>query len=279
MTPAPGNPTQASRAPQQVRAGLTQVLTAILGPWQASGHNAKGQALLAATTILPAVLSLTQLRQQKVLAEGWDTVVHRTCRTRFPQPPIQATGDQDHPWWHWPSRTQVEVVDQRGGWRLIRATTTWTGPGQATPAWRLRVDNQLAQRLAPPAPNPPGQWGKAGRGPERVLAATPEGGAFTLEAQHVAQWARASGDDNAIHTQPGLAHRLGLEAGEREVVAHGLLLAALSLAQEPVAGKTLEARFHHPLCLPADGAPVPVVVDATAGLWAAGVRLLERRPA
>jgi len=46
----------------------------------------------------------------------------------------------------------------------------------------------------------------------------------------IASGADVSGDRNPIHLLPGRAAEAGLSAGSNEVVAHGLLLGAISLA-------------------------------------------------
>lgn len=295
MTPRPSPPTAQVEpsSPALVLEALAEVLTQVLAPGGAPSAaslavaSAQAQVLQAAATVLPAVLSLTQLRQPGLLPGGYDGLVHRACRTRFPQPPSPSLSQGDSPggaWWLWPSRTQVEVSGQRGGWRLIHATTTWDqppvpGPSKVQQTGRLEVGNQLAQRLDPPAPRPPGRQVRQAcqpQDPARSPSFSPGAGAFTLEVQQVAQWARASGDANALHTRPGLAHHLGLDAGEREVVAHGLLLAALSLCQAPLTGDTLDLRFRRPLAL-SPQVPASLGVGPTGAVRAAGLVLLERR--
>jgi len=82
-----------------------------------------------------------------------------------------------------------------------------------------------------------GQGGVQGTVENRKLTApvtgfdTPSGSVFyRLTSVDVASWAEAGGDRNPIHLLPGRAAEAGLSAGSGEVVAHGLLLGAISLA-------------------------------------------------
>lgn len=99
-----------------------------------------------------------------------------------------------------------------------------------------------------------------------------------LRADDVTAWARASGDRNALHLVPGAAHDAGLAAGREEIVAHGLLLAALSLAAVPAAeGCAVRLAFVAPMALPAHGVAQVEVDLSTGGLTGVGVTVLSRR--
>lgn len=75
---------------------------------------------------------------------------------------------------------------------------------------------------------------------------------FALTVEDVAAWAEATGDDNPIHLHPGAAAQAGLGVSEDEVAAHGLYLAALSLAVVPTDAFDIQLRA--PLGVPVGGA-------------------------
>ena len=121
-----------------------------------------------------------------------------------------------------PDGVSIRQVE-RAGWELIQATVELTVTGQP---WL--VVHELARRTLPPGRD---------AAEKRKLTApetgfdTPSGSVFyRLADTDVAAWAQAGGDRNPIHLLPGRATEAGLSAGSGEVVAHGLLLGAISLA-------------------------------------------------
>lgn len=195
-----------------------------------------------AVGILPAVLTLEEL--QRVIAP-WDGLIHRSCSQQL----LAAAGGRR------PSARPTVRTVKRSGWELIRTCSTVHVLGAT---WVVR--HELARRLD-----------AAGRAAD--TAAAPEGpgrqetrrGAFELQLRRddVEAWALRSGDRNALHRCSGAAAQAGLDVGRRSVVAHGLLLGALSLALVPGDGGPahhLRFRFTAPLEVP-PGEGAPLLVD------------------
>lgn len=196
---------------------LTRVLERVLGSAASVAQCAAGAALAA-----PLVDSMLELRAQ--LAPSWDGLVHRRVRWRSPG---RAGGD-----------TPMKVATrERAGWQLIEAQHVHSG---------MEVTHWLARRTQPAVPGEaavqrsrrvwassgPAPSGSAVSGPAPMRALCPADGSATavLTPELVAAWARASGDMNAIHLQPGRALEAGLGVGSQDVVAHGLLLVAVRAA-------------------------------------------------
>ena len=93
---------------------------------------------------------------------------------------------------------------------------------------RWCVTHELARRTRP------SQQGAVDHGkltaPGAGFDTPPDSGFYRLTDADIASWADVSGDRNPIHLLPGRAAEAGLSAGSNEVVAHGLLLGAISLA-------------------------------------------------
>ncbi|WP_249376523.1 MaoC/PaaZ C-terminal domain-containing protein [Actinomyces sp. 217892] len=138
------------------------------------------------------------------------------------------------------------------------------------------------------APTPPGTRvpgpGAPRRGPGADTGTAPpgaapppgagrEGPALLLTPADVAAWARATGDRNALHLLPGAAARAGLGAGETEIVAHGTLLAALSLAVAPA--RRADLRLVAPAVVPPEGLRLRLAPDGD--VLSEGDVLLRRR--
>ncbi|WP_128772650.1 MaoC/PaaZ C-terminal domain-containing protein [Actinomyces oricola] len=238
-------------------AALTRALTPLLDP--VLGEEAHRAANRASAAILPAVEALGRLRGEPGLTP-WDGLVHRRCLVT-PGEDGSAT-----------AQPGVRITRlKRAGWEITTARTTLR---RAT--GNLSVTHELARALSSPAATGP-----------RARADEAHGGPLTssdrllhLGRPQVAAWARASGDDNALHLEPGAARRAGLAAAGHEVVAHGLMLAALSLALVPP-GPTgaYDMRFTAPLPVPGrpGGAPVSMVVDTVGGDVRHGGRTVLRR--
>ena len=105
-----------------------------------------------------------------------------------------------------------------------------------------------------------------------------------VSALDVAAWSRAGGDCNRLHLVPGAARAAGLRAGREGVIAHGLLLAAVSLALVPAGESAVDLRMRAPLPVPVTagshrGRPPDarvLVEEATGALIAGGRRILHR---
>ena len=81
----------------------------------------------------------------------------------------------------------------------------------------------------------------------------PSGGRFyRLAYRDIRSWAEATEDRNPIHLLPGGAVEAGLRTGPDDVVAHGLLVAALSLAVvQPSTDRRISLRFIGSVDVPA----------------------------
>ncbi|WP_243858828.1 MaoC/PaaZ C-terminal domain-containing protein [Actinomyces sp. ZJ308] len=211
---------------------LAAVLSGILatgssapsGPPELTGMEAGRLARRGAAAVLPAVLAMQQV-QERVRSRGtaaaWDGLLHRRClmepipsRVDGAEPSSGAGGCTDGPVLH---------RNSRAGWELLRATSEVETGGQC---WR--VTHELARR----APAPQVTAARAGKLTESGAGFDPPPSArfYRLTRGDIATWAEATGDGNPIHLLAGRAAEVGLRAGPDDVVAHGLLLGALSLA-------------------------------------------------
>ena len=184
------------------------------------GCQACRRARRGATAILPAVQAMHQVQGWVRDCRGeaaWEGLVHRRCRMS-----VRPTGDEVALGTDAPDGVSIRQVE-RAGWGLIQATVELTVTGQP---WL--VVHELARRTLPP--------GRDAIEKRKLTAPesgfdTPSGSVFyRLADTDVAAWAQASGDRNPIHLLPGRAAEAGLSVGSGEVVAHGLLLGAISLA-------------------------------------------------
>ena len=254
-----------------------------LGPVLATSlvHDPAAATRLGVDTILPAAIALRALQRAPEVGE-WHGLLHRRCR-------IMPVGSAAGP--------QAVDVTERAGWRFVRARAT-VGPGRSGPRWPdgAVVVHDLAQRLdggapgeaAPPSVPAPSR--PAGRAPRHDAGPQPPeaGRAVRISSLDVAAWTEAGGDHNRVHTVPGAARAAGLRSGADDVVAHGLLLAAVSLALVPAAGGgVVDARMPAPLPVPAAGTPsvrrpgaapsARVLVNTRTGALTAGGRCVLRR--
>ena len=201
---------------------LAAVLSGVLstGSSGLSDREAHRQARRGATAILPAVQAMHRIQDRLWDCRGetaWEGLVHRRCRMS-PSPTGGAAAPR-------PAAAEGVSIRQieRAGWEIIQATVEAPVEGQY---WR--VTHELARRTSPPRQNAVDK---------RKLTAlearfdTPSDSVFyRLTDTDVDSWAQASEDRNPIHLLPGRAAAAGLSAGSHEVVAHGLLLGAISLA-------------------------------------------------
>ena len=201
---------------------LAAVLSGVLatGSSGQSDREAHRQARRGATAILPAVHALHRIQSRLRDCRGeaaWEGLVHRRCRMS-----ASPTGGGVAPGPAAADGVSIRQVE-RAGWELIQATVEAPAEGQY---WR--VTHELARRTSPSGADAVenGTLTAPGAGFD-----TPSGCVFyRLTDSDVVSWAQASGDRNPIHLLPGRAAEAGLSVGSGEVVAHGLLLGAISLA-------------------------------------------------
>ena len=201
---------------------LAAVLSGVLATSssEVSDREAHRQARRGATAILPAVQAMHQVQDWVRHCRGaaaWEGLVHRRCRMS-----ASLTGGGVAPGPAAADGVSIRQVE-RAGWELIQATVEVSVEGRY---WRVTHD--LARRTSPPGPDAVenGALPAPGAGFD-----TPAGCVFyRLTDSDLVSWAQASGDRNPIHLLPGRAAEAGLSVGSGEVVAHGLLLGAISLA-------------------------------------------------
>lgn len=269
---APGPVELASAGLRRVpdRAGMTRVVARILAR-DARFADPQRCARSGVEAVLPAVLGLVRARSS-LPAGDRDGLVHRRCRIR--RRPDGAV----------PPAPRCAV---RAGWELTAVVvhvgrwevTHWlarhlerTGGGGAEGVGadggpRARVENDGA-RLEPSAGR---SCGGARAGKDGLRA--PDAGAtadalarLRIDAADLSAWARAGADPNIIHLRPGAARAAGLAVGGDEAVAHGLLLAALSLAVVPPRARGVDLRFTAPVAVPLAGGPTAVSVTGRGDL-------------
>lgn len=221
-------------------------------PSEPGGPEMRRLALSGATAVLPAVLALQQL-QERVRAHGgadsWNGLLHRRCLMI-----LSGSGEAaSEAFQNSPGPSLRRIVHAE--WELIRAVVEVRVGGR-----QWRVVHELARRT--PVDRP----ATAVRGKLTELGAgfdPPDDGAFyRLGSDDIAAWAEATGDRNAIHLLPGRAARAGLQVGPDDVVAHGLLVGALSLAVcAPSTRHQTSRRFTGPV-------EVPIPRQDGRGQWA-----------
>lgn len=201
---------------------LAAVLSGVLatGSSGLSDREAHRQARRGATAILPAVQALHRIQSRLRDCRGeaaWEGLVHRRCRMS-----VSPTGGGVAPGADAADGISIRQVE-RAGWELIQATVEVPVEGRY---WRVTHD--LARRTSPPGPDAVenGALPAPGAGFDTLAGCV----FYRLTDSDVVSWAQASGDRNPIHLLPGRAAEAGLSVGSGEVVAHGLLLGAISLA-------------------------------------------------
>ncbi|MDO4242193.1 MAG: MaoC/PaaZ C-terminal domain-containing protein [Actinomyces sp.] len=273
---------------------LAAVLAAVM---EDSGARGGAAARRGAGLIAPAVHSLGIIAADRAVT-SWDGVVHRRCRLEAAHAvPLAGAKDGadaragDRALSSQPVATDRPTVHvsrgARGGWELLRVRLELGAPeaGAAWPGGAL-VTHDFAQRLpasaraegAASAPRraeqqvaPPGT--RTARSPSDEIPG--DRPALVVAYQRVLDWADASGDHNEVHTSAGAARRAGLNAGADEVVAHGLLLGALSAGLVPPR-RTLALTFLAPATVPVAGSARLEVDRASGDLSADGVLLVSR---
>ena len=202
---------------------LAAVLSGVLstGSSGLSDREAHRQARRGATAILPAVQAMRRIQDRLWDCRGetaWEGLVHRRCRMS----PSSPTGGAAAPGPAAAEGVSIRQVE-RAGWELIHVTVEAPVEGQY---WR--VTHELARRTSPPGPDAVenGALPAPGAGFDTLAGCV----FYRLTDSDVVSWAQASGDRNPIHLLPGRAAEAGLSVGSGEVVAHGLLLGAISLA-------------------------------------------------
>lgn len=221
-------------------------------PSEPGGPEMRRLALSGATAVLPAVLALQQL-QERVRAHGgadsWNGLLHRRCLMI-----LSGSGEAaSEAFQNSPGPSLRRIVHAE--WELVRAVVEVRVGGR-----QWRVVHELARRASVdrPAMAVRGKLTELGDGFD-----PPDDGAFyRLRSDDIAAWAEATGDRNAIHLLPGRAARAGLQVGPDDIVAHGLLVGALSLAVcAPSTRHQTSLRFTGPV-------EVPIPRQDGRGQWA-----------
>ena len=301
-------------------AGLCRVLEPIVATFRIDDPAAA--ARLGVQTILPAVITLRALREAPALGP-WHGLLHRRCRIcpagDGAESPVSETASETvidtrtrAGWWLVRARTAVGAGRAGERWPdgavvvhdLARRLDDGDSTSPRAPGPLPAVQNApgSADRSGPrlrPAPadarargvgEPTGSRGSEGPsslsgfsklGNGRALS---NGRAVRVSALDVAAWSRAGGDCNRLHLVPGAARAAGLPAGREDVIAHGLLLAAVSLALVPAGESAVDLRMRAPLPVPVTagshrGRPPDarvLVEEATGALIAGGRRILHR---
>lgn len=204
----------------------------------------------AARSLAPLVGALALLRADPRLGP-WDGLLHRRA-VLAPAPPDDGGGDA--------GALRVDRT-ARGGWGLIRAEAVLGG-------WTVR--HELARCTAA---QPVATAGRGTDGARRVRPQQADAGATgaalvraAVTPETVLDWAVATGDDNALHIRPGAALAAGLPVGERDVVAHGLLTAAISLLARPTGAQGCDLRFTAPVAVAHEGALLEADAEGTVSL-------------
>lgn len=221
-------------------------------PSEPGGPEMRRLALSGATAVLPAVLALQQL-QERVRAHGgadsWNGLLHRRCLMI-----LSGSGEAaSEAFQNSPGPSLRRIVHAE--WELIRAVVEVRVGGRQ---WRVVHELARCTPVDRPATAVRGKLTELGAGFD-----PPDDGAFyRLGSDDIAAWAEATGDRNAIHLLPGRAARAGLQVGPDDVVAHGLLVGALSLAVcAPSTRHQTSLRFTGPV-------EVPIPRQGGRGQWA-----------
>lgn len=253
---------------------LAAVLAGVLetGSSGLSQTQLRRLALRGAALSLPPVQAMQRFQGRLRAQDGtavWNGLLHRRCLMS-----PSGAGDGAPGTSRCPEGMSVQRT-VRTGWELIRVTAEVQSVGR-----RWRVTHELARR------GPADQPAATRKLTESEAGFDPPSGdrIYRLAYDDVVAWAEATGDRNAIHLLPGRAAELGLEAGPDDVVAHGLLLGALSLAvARPSPHQQIRLRFIGAADVPAhclDGgeAWTTLVVDPGSGdIARCGRLVLQRR--
>ena len=277
---APGPVELASAGLRRVpdRAGMTRVVARILAR-DARFADPQRCARSGVEAILPAVLGLVRARSS-IPAGDRDGLVHRRCRIRRrpdggapPAPRCAARAG-------WELTVVVVHVDR---WEVTHwlarhlERTGGAGVGGAgadgDPRAQAGGDGSRLEASADRSRSRIRIGGGGVRAGKDGLRA-PDAGATAdavarprIDVADLSAWARAGADPNIIHLRPGAARAAGLAVGGDEAVAHGLLLAALSLAVVPLGrARGVDLRFTAPVAVPLAGGPTAVSVTGRGDL-------------
>ena len=269
---APGPVELASAGLRRVpdRAGMTRVVARILAR-DARFADPQRCARSGVEAILPAVLGLVRARSS-IPAGDRDGLVHRRCRIR-PRPdggapPPLAPRSMARAGWE---LTVVVVHVDR--WEVTHWLARCLERASGDPRARAGGDGA---RLEPSAGRScsrvriGGGGARVGKDGLRAPDASATADVVArprIDAADLSAWARAGADPNIIHLRPGAARAAGLAVGGDEAVAHGLLLAALSLAVVPLGrARGVDLRFTAPVAVPLAGGPTAVSVTGRGDL-------------
>ena len=253
--PGPVDPASAGFCRTPDRAGMTRVVARILAR-DARSADPLRCARSGVEAILPAVLGLVRARPS-LPAGDRDGPVHRRCRIRRRPDGAAPPAPRSTARAGWELTVVVVHVDrwEVTHWlahRLERAGGAELVGGTGAGAERAGAGGDLRARAGKNGFRAPG----AGASADADAAAR-----LRIDAADLSAWARAGADPGAIHLRPGAARAAGLAVGGDEVVAHGLLLAALSLAVvPPERTRGVDLRFTAPVAVPLAGGSAEVAV-------------------
>ena len=259
--PGPVDPASAGFRRTPDRAGMTRVVARILAR-DARSADPLRCARSGVEAILPAVLGLVRARPS-LPAGDRDGPVHRRCRIRRRPDGAAPPAPRSTARAGWELTVVVVHVDrwEVTHWlahRLERAGGAELVGGTGAGAERAGAGGDSRARAGKNGFRAPG----AGANADADAAAR-----LRIDAADLSAWARASADPGAIHLRPGAARAAGLAVGGDEVVAHGLLLAALSLAVVPLGrARGVDLRFTAPVAVPLAGGPTAVSVTGRGDL-------------
>ena len=271
--PGPVDPASAGfcRAPD--RAGMTRVVARILAR-DARASDPLRCARSGVEAILPAVLGLVRARPS-LPAGDRDGPVHRRCRIRRRPDGAAPPAPRSTARAGWELTVVVVHVDrwEVTHWlahRLERTGGTGADAGGvgAHGGPRARAGGG-GVRLEPSAGRSCGGARGGENGARNSDAGATAGAAARprIDAADLSAWASAGADPSTIHLRPGAARAAGLAVGGDEVVAHGLLLAALSLAVVPLGlARGVDLRFTAPVAVPLAGGSTAVAVTGRGDL-------------
>lgn len=276
--PSPTSPEQVGL--RHARQPLQRILT------RSGIDDAEASAHRGARAMAPALAALALARE---IVDPWDGLIHRRCRIA-PAPHSSA-----HPR---PPRLRRTA---RSGWELIEVTVELsaevaadgapsTPPPQAWPVLQIRHDLARRPLPAPEGADPLSTASAVGAAPTDATRPAhgshgshnaASGRRLILTGDDLAAWASATGDDNPIHLVLGAARRAGLAAEEDGVVAHGLLLAALSLGLVPADPRHEGLDLLFPAALAVGRPGAALIVDERGSCWSAvgKLRVLRRQGA
>lgn len=279
-TPGPVDPASAGLRRIPDPTGMTRTVARILAR-DARFADPRRCAQSGVETVLPAVLGLARARPSLPSGER-DGLVHRRCRIRRrpdggapPAPRSTARAG-------WELTVVVVHVDrwEVTHWlahRLERTGGTGAdaggvgahgGPRARAGGGGVRLEPSAGRSCGGARGSENGTRGgedgarNSDAGATAGAAARPR-----IDAADLSAWASAGADPNPIHLRPGAARSAGLAVDGDEAVAHGLLLAALSLAVVPLGrARGVDLCFTAPVAVPLAGGSTAVAVTGRGDL-------------